>query len=110
MGHEDFGVYAVTQWKLLEQLVEKIIDFEFVFGLNFTLESVEFIQVFGLVVAPTHKEVIWQAYLPRQEGANDLTGETATVNEVTVEKIWVFLGGHTIDGVVCDVVAHMSFE
>ena len=91
MCDEDFGIYAVTQREVLEQLVEKVINFEIVFGLSFSLKSIEFIQVFGLVVASTHEEVIWQAYLPREEGANNLTGETTTINEVTVKKIWVFL-------------------
>jgi len=110
MCDEHFGIYAVTQWEVLEQLVEKVINFKIIFGLSFSLKSIEFIQVFGLVIASTHEEVIWQAHLPREHRTNNLTGETATINEVTVEKIWVFLRRNTIDGENVEQIIVLSMD
>ena len=49
------------------------------------------------MVSSAHEKVVWEADLPRQKSDNDLDGEGASIDEISVEQVWVLLRGGPVD-------------
>lgn len=64
MCYEYFFVNAMTKWKLLEELIEKLINFLIILMLYFSIESIQFIELLSLMISSTHEKVIRVAYFP----------------------------------------------
>ena len=97
VGDEYLLVNAVTQWKLLEHVVEEVVGLQVVLVLHLPLESIELVQILCFVVSSAHKEMVGVAHLPREQAHYHLHGETSSVNEVAIENIGVRLGRNSVD-------------
>lgn len=64
MCYEYFFVNAMTKWELLEELIEKLINFLIILMLYFSIESIQFIELLSLMISSTHEKVIRVAYFP----------------------------------------------
>ena len=87
----------MAQWQHAEKLGEEIIGLHVVLLPHFALEAVHFVELLSLVVTPTHEEMLWQTHFPSEQSHDDLHSERASVNEVSIEHIWVLLRGITVD-------------
>ena len=72
MRHEYLGVDAVTKRQSLEELIEQLIRLAVVLVADLAIESVQLIELLGLMVSSRHEEVVWEAHLPGQHADNDL--------------------------------------
>lgn len=93
----DFAVDDVGEGQVAEQLREEVVGLRVVLRLNLPFKAIHLVQLLRLVVASAHEEVLGEADLPTQHEHDDLNGEGAAVNEVTVEKVGILLGGVSID-------------
>ena len=91
MAHHYLAVDHVTQRQMAEQYREEVICLHIILCLNFTFEAIHFIQLFGLVVTPAHKEMLREANFPCEHEHDNFNGEGASIDEVTVEEVWVLL-------------------
>lgn len=54
----------MAQGQVTEQYGEQVVSLDIILCLDFTFEAVHFIELFGLVVASAHKEVLRVAHFP----------------------------------------------
>ena len=97
VADHDLAVDDVAQRQVAEELREEIVGLHVVLGLDFALEAVHFVELLSLVVTPTHEEMLWQTHFPSEQSHDYLYSERASVNEVSIEHIWVLLRGITVD-------------
>ena len=86
----------MSQRKPVVDLGEEIHHVGRVLGFHFALESVHFVHVFGLVVAPAHEEVVRVEQLEGEEREDALDREGAAVDEVAVEQVRVVFGRNAV--------------
>jgi hypothetical protein len=58
--------------KVLEKLIEQIVNFKIILGFNFSLKPIKLIEILSLVISSGHEEMIWETNLPREEGHDHL--------------------------------------
>ena len=68
---------------------EEVVSFHIVLGLDLTFKSIHFVELLSLVVSSTHKEVLREANFPGKHHHYNFDTEGATIDEVTVEQVWV---------------------
>lgn len=63
---------------------------------HFTVESIQFVQLCGLMITSAHEEVVGVADFPGEKAHYNLTWKAPTIDKITIEKVWVLFGWNTI--------------
>ena len=61
-----------------------------VFMTYFTLKSVDLVHVLSLVVSSQHEQSLRTSELDRQESEDSFKRKRTSINEITIEQVWVF--------------------
>ena len=91
MTYHDLVVDDVTEWQMAEKNRKQIVRFYIIFGFDLALKAIHFIELFRLMVPSAHEEVLGEAHLPRQHQHDHLDRERASIDEITVEDVWILL-------------------
>jgi len=97
VGDEDLLVDAVAEGHVAEQVAEQIVHLDIVLGFDLSFEAVQLVEILGLVVSPAHEEMVRQADLPCKQDHDHFHSKTSPVDEVSIEKVWIFLGRASVN-------------
>jgi hypothetical protein len=75
-----------------EHVREELIGFDIVLMFDFIFESVEFVQIFGLMIASGHEEVFGIKDLPSAHSHDNFNRKRTSIDEISVEQVRVFSG------------------
>jgi len=98
VADHDLFVDDIGQWKSAEELRERFIDsWIFILGLDFSFETVNVVDLLGLMVSSGHVQKVDVGALPGNEGEDALHRERSPVDKITIEKILVIHGWGPVD-------------
>lgn len=93
----NFRVDAMREGQLAEKIAEEIVGLSIVLVLDFSLESVDFVQILTFVVAARHEKVLRVRNFCSQQRDDDFARERSSVDEVAVEQVNVLLWRLTVE-------------
>mmetsp|Transcript_8424 Transcript_8424/g.22899 ORF Transcript_8424/g.22899 Transcript_8424/m.22899 type:complete len:334 (-) Transcript_8424:348-1349(-) len=97
VDHEDLVLDDVAERQEAEGLAEELVEVLVVLLGDLSLEAVELVHASRLVVPSCKVHVVGVQQLPCKQNEDNLDGERASVNKVTVEEVGVGRGRHTVD-------------
>ena len=82
----------IGQWQMAEELRKGLIDPNiFILGFYLSLEAIDMIDLFGLMVSSGHVQVLNIDAFPGDEGEHAFNRKRAPIDEIAVVEILVFL-------------------